>query len=173
MADIQARKIKLNIKSENGFSIIELSFVLAILAILSYVAVSELTTSSSLIKEKSLAQKIMSDVRYAQEMALSHRQEVRFDVNADNNSYSLKWADNTCLKTPIGEQDFIFNLGSSEFAGVNITSSGFSAGLLNFDSSGKPENNGSTLSAITTLMTLNGSVVIKIVPGTGLCYIQE
>lgn len=173
MTGCKKRALNIIINSEKGFSLVEISITLAILAILSYAAVTELTTSSSMVKEKSLAQKIISDVRYAQEMALSYRKEVKFNISIENDSYSLKWLDDSYLKTPIGEQDFIFTVNNSEFSGMNFTDSGFSAGMLSFDSNGKPKNNGSLLTAATTLVTLNNSISIKIVPGTGSCFIQD
>ena len=118
--------------SQKGISFVEIIIVLAVIGILSYVAVVEVTNSTSSLKEKSLAQKIISDVRYAQEMALNHRKGVRFIVEPTNNRYSIKWDDNTYLKTPVREQDFVFDFEASEFNGINLTSTNFSAGLLTF-----------------------------------------
>ena len=168
-----AQKLNYLCVSEKGFTLIEIIIGLVLLGILSYVAVVEFSSSSSSLKEKTLAQKIISDVRYAQEMALNHRQEVKFLVEPTNNRYTIRWQDNTYLKTPVGGQNFIFDINTSEFKGINLTSTGFLAGLLIFNSKGQPLNNHDLITSDRTLLSLNNSVFIKIVPGTGSCYIQE
>jgi Tfp pilus assembly protein FimT len=158
---------------EQGITIVETVIGFTILAILSYLAIAEFTNSTSAVKESSLAQKIVTDVRYAQEMALNYRQEVKFLVEPDYNQYSLKWQNDTYLTTPIAEQNFIFNINTSKFNGMNITSTGFSNGLLTFNSKGQPLDNGALITMEKTLVLLNNSVSIKIVPSTGACFIQD
>lgn len=164
---------KIDVSSEErGFSLIELAVFIAIIGIISYLVIFGFSTSTGIMKEKSLAEKVVSDVRYAQEMALTHRQEVKFVVEPDYNRYSLKWQDDSYLKTPIAEQDFVVDFATSEFKGVDLTSTGFSAGLLSFNARGQPMNNGTLLSTQTVLMRLNNNTTIKIVPITGACYIE-
>ena len=158
---------------EKGFTLVELIVMVTITGILSYMALSEFSSTTTILKERTLAKKVVADARYAQEMALSHRQLVKFYVEQSQNRYSLKWADNTYLKTPMAERDFIVDLDEGDFIGINITTTGFASGLLSFTAEGQPLNNGSPLSTETVLMSLDGEVNVKIVPGTGRCYIED
>ena len=159
-------------KDEKGVTFLELVILIVVIGILSYLGMANLSNSNDSIKESSLAKKILADVRYAQEMAMSHGQLVQFIVETGQNRYSLKWADNSYVQTPMAEKDFIVDVDDSYFVGVSISSTGFSSGTLQFDSQGAPLNNGSTLSVETTLLQLNGSATLRVVPGTGRCFIQ-
>ncbi len=167
------KRLSEQFKQEKGFTLLELIVTITLIGILSYMALSEFSNSTTILKEKTLAKRIVADARYAQEMALSHRQLVKFYVEQSQNRYSLKWADNSYLQTPMAEQDFIVDLDEGDFVGIEISSTGFSAGLLSFTADGQPLNNGSPLSVETALITLDGEITIKIVPGTGRCYIED
>jgi hypothetical protein len=73
----------------------------------------------------------------------------------------------------MGGQNYIVDFDNSDFSGVDLSETKFSAGLLSFNSKGQPFNNGSSLTTETALMVLNDNVVIMMVPGTGRCYIQD
>ncbi len=159
--------------SETGFTIIELIVIIVIVGILSYMAMAEFSESTSIVKERTMARKVVNDIRYAQEMALSHRKLVKCVIEPSQNRYSLKWADDSYVQTPAAERDFIVYFDSGDYTGVDLTSSGFSSGLLSFNPMGKPLNNGALMTVEIVAMIINSGVIIKIVPGTGHCYIQD
>jgi prepilin-type N-terminal cleavage/methylation domain-containing protein len=173
MLNYRFRNIIRLINQEEGFTILELITVIMLVGILSYTAISEFSNSTSSIKEMTFAKKVVADIRYAQEMAISNQKTVKCLIDPSQNRYSLKWENDTHLKTPIAEKDFIVDIDLSNFIGVKITSTNFSSGLLIYDSQGQPFNGDSPLSSETTLMVINKKVTIKIVPGTGRCYIDE
>ena len=159
--------------TEAGFSFIELIVLIASLGILSYMAVSRFAGSSDAVKEATFVRRVISDVRYAQEMALNYRQTVQVVVEPDQNRYYLKWSGGSYLQTPVAFDDFIVDTDDGHYAGVAISSTGFSGGVLEFNSAAMPLNNGSALAGETSLMVLNNNVNIKISPGSGRCYVEE
>ena len=158
---------------ERGFSLVELITIIAIIGILSYMALAKFSESNATIKGRTLARKIVSDVRYAQELALSHRQLVKCFIEPAQNRYTLLWGDDSYVQTPMAEKNFIVDFDGSDFDGINLTTTGFSSGLLSFNSKGQPLNNGSLMATELVLMVLNSTITIKVVPGTGRCYIQD
>ena len=165
-------KSKSFISSEKGFSFLELIVLIVGIGILALVGMANLSDPGSSLREKALAKKIIADVRYAQEMAITYGQLVQFIVETGPNRYSLKWQDNSYLKTPMAEEDFIVDVSNSYFSGVSITSTGFNLGTLQFNGDGNPLDNGTLLTTATNLLQLNGTTSIQITPGTGRCKIQ-
>ncbi len=166
------RFLRRPLSDERGVTFLELIILIVVIGILSYLGMANLSNSNESIKESSLAKKVLADVRYAQEMAMSHGQLVKFIVETGQNRYSLKWADNSYLQTPMAEEDFIVDVDDGYFVGVSISSTGFTNGTLKFDAQGTPLNDLATLGVETTLMQLNGSTTLRVIPGTGRCYIQ-
>lgn len=158
---------------QSGLTLVELIIIMVFIGALTYVAISGFSDSTLSIKAKTLGKKIVADVRYAQESAMSHGQTTDFTVEVAQNRYSLSWQSGGYLKTPIGGQDFIYDIDESDFVGVQILNSGFGAGVLSFDADGTPYDNGDLLNAETVLMRLSGDIYIKVVPETGRCYLQE
>jgi len=158
--------------TEKGMTQIQLIVAIVLTGILSYMALANFGSSSVVIKRMSLAKKIVADVRYAQEMAMSFRKSVVITVDVQNDSYSIQWQSGGYLKTPIGGRDFIVDIPNSDFVGVDITSTGFTGGQLTFDSSGRPLNGGNPLAAATALAVLDGTTSVKILPVTGRCSIE-
>lgn len=159
-------------KEETGATFLELISMIVIIGVLSYFAFANLSNSNVSVKEQSLAKKILSDVRFAQEMAMSHGQLVQFVVETTENRYSLKWQDESYLQTPVAEEDFIVDIDEDFFVGTNISSTGFTSGTLQFGADGKPLDNGSLLTEATTLVELNGATIVCVEPETGRCYVQ-
>ncbi len=166
-------KTKRILRKQGGFSFIELIVVIVGVGILSYIALAKFSGSSDAVKEKTFARKVISDIRYAQEMALNYRQTVQVLVEPDQNRYSLRWGGGNYLQTPVAFADFIVDTDDGYYSGVSITSSGFSAGLLEFSPAALPMNGGAALGVETTLMVINNQITIKISPGSGRSYIEE
>lgn len=160
-------------RRENGLTFIELILTVVLISILSYIAIAKISGSSEAIKEKTFAKKVINDIRYAQEMALSNRKSVRFIVDPTQNLYSLQWSQGGYLQTPMALEDFIVDVDNGYYTSVSITSTEFTNGIIEFNAEAQPIDNGLPLAVEKTVLVINGSVTIKIVPGTGRCDIQE
>lgn len=164
-------------ENTKGFTLIELVMIMVIIGVLA-IAVIPKTTATPIVKLEAVCQKIESDLRYIQEMALA--QQVRFGISFDpvNESY-FAYRLNTSTKAQDPQTrnnlDISFNQ-LNEFRGIDIVSTNFS-NIVEFDSKGSPyDGNGAILSSqgIITVQTASGtySKTIRIEPSTGKASIQ-
>jgi len=160
-------------KNQNGFSLVEVIVVIVIVGVLAYFAVANIGDSHSKLQYESVPKKIISDVRYARELALTEGEKTRVYFDQTNNRYYLKWDDGNYVQNPIGGGNFIVQLGGGEFSQVNITSSAFSAGWLDFDTKGTPSNAGVPFSDELNLVSLNSAKSITITANTGFLQIEN
>ena len=163
----------ITIKNQNGFSLTEVIVIVVIVGVLAYFAVANFGDSYSKLQYESVLKKIVSDVRYARELALTEGEETRVYFDQTNNRYYLKWDNGNYIQNPIGGGDFIVQLGEGEFSKVNITSSVFSAGWLDFDTKGTPSNAGVPFSDNQNLVSLNNAKSITITANTGFLQIEN
>ena len=160
-------------KNQNGFTLIEVIVIVVIVGVLAYFAVANFGDSHSRLQNESVLKKIISDVRYARELALTEGEETRVYFDQTNNRYYLKWDNGNYIQNPVGGGDFIVQLGEGEFSQVNITSSAFSAGWLDFDTRGTPSNAGVPFSDELNLVSLYNSKSITITANTGFLKIEN
>ncbi len=156
-----------------GFSLAELTVVVAIIGTLMGFAVARFSGGTSQISYNSAIAKVLSDIRYARDMAMTGGQGTRVYMDSYNNKYYLKWADGTYLKNPVGGGDFIIQLGQAELHGVVITGSGLSNGRLDFNRGGSPRNGGAGFSGDLLVVTLNAKKQIFIRANTGFLKIAD
>lgn len=161
------------VRKDQGHTLVELIGVMVIITILGYIAMTKIGGTTENIKQRSFAKKVLNDIGYAQEMAVSFRRLVKIIVEPAENRYSLRWEDLSYLPTPVAETDFIVYGNDGHYSGVSITGTGMSDGVLEFSSTGEPLNNGSIMDEILTVLEINGGIDIKITPGTGVCYVEE
>lgn len=161
------------INDYNGFTLVELIVVIAVVGVLSYFAVASFTDSHGKLQYESLAQKVAADVRYARDLALSEGKGTRVFIDQGNNRYYLQWNDGTYIEKPIGGGNFIIQLGTGEFKGIQITGTGFSGGRLDFDTSGSPRNAGADFTGSLNLITLNNKKKIVVTANTGFLKIAD
>ena len=160
-------------KNQNGFTLMEVIVIVVIVGVLAYFAVANFVDSHSKLQYESVLKKIVSDVRYARELALMEGEKTRVYFDQTNNRYYLKWDNGNYIQNPLGGGDFIVQLGAGEFSQVNITSSAFSAGWLDFDTKGTPGNTGVSFSNELSLVSLNNSKSITITANTGFLQIEN
>ena len=161
-------------KNQNGFTLIELTVVIVIVGILSYAVVANYTESHERLQINAITLKIASDVRYARDLALTEGRGSRVYIDLTNNQYYLKWDDESYMQNPMGGGDFVVPLGTpGEFGSVQITSTAFSGGRLDFGTSGSPSNAGSSFSGELILVSLNNEKKIVITANTGFVRIED
>ncbi|MFQ5770584.1 MAG: prepilin-type N-terminal cleavage/methylation domain-containing protein, partial [bacterium] len=103
----QLRKVN----NQKGFTLIELIVIITIIGILSYIAVANFSDSNSQVQYGTLIRKIATDVRFAQQLALTEGMSTHVYIDQANNRYYLKWDDGTYIQNPVGGGDFIVQLG--------------------------------------------------------------
>ena len=150
------------LRSDSGFTFVELIAVVTIVGILSYVAAAHVVGSEDDLQYESMLHKIAADVRYAKLLALSDGQGTRVHIDLSENRYYLKWDDGNYVKKPLGAEDFIVQLGTGYFNDVQITATSFTGGRLDFDTRGSALNGGTPFVGMLDLITLNNQKKIRI-----------
>ncbi len=154
--------------SERGMSTIEIVTIVAISGILFATAISRLKDNPAKVQRRNAALVALRDLRYAQETAITHGKAVRIDMQLDQNRYLIKWAKtNELLPRPNGDGPFIRQFGSNEFLHVTLTGTELETGYLIFGTSGKPFVAGEALQVPKTVLTLNGTHHLIVLPHTG------
>lgn len=159
-------------RSQAGYSLIELTVIIAIVGILAFVAVANFDSPHKIIQREAMIRKLADDIRYARDMALAHSRGTRVYLDARSNCYYLKWEDDEYLSNPVGGGNFIVNLGRNQFPNVKIASSAFGGGRIDFSAEGLPQNNGEDFDVAMNAVTLNGGEKITIWPNTGHIAIE-
>jgi len=158
---------------ESGFTLIEITMVVAIIGILSLFAVAQFDGRSTQLTYDSAVMRVLADIRYARDLAMTGGQGTRFVIDREYNRYAIQWADGTYVSNPMGGDDFIVQLGQKELHGVTITATGLSNDRLEFNRSGAPRNGGSTFTGDLHVLTLNAHKRITIRANTGFLAIAD
>ncbi len=159
--------------NQNGFTLMEVIVIVVIVGVLAYFAVANFGDSHSKLQYQSVLKKIVSDVRYARELALTEGEGTRVYFDQSNNKYYLKWENGNYIQNPVGGGNFIIQLGVGEFSQVSITGSGFSPGWLDFDTKGVPSKAGVPFSDDQLLVSVNNAKSITITANTGFLQIEN
>ncbi|MDZ7372345.1 MAG: GspH/FimT family protein [candidate division KSB1 bacterium] len=156
-----------------GFSLVELTVVLGIAAILAAVAIVKTTAGSERVRLKAAAKKLEADIHYAQEQAMNLGREVQVRLDLQNNRYSLTWADGTPLKTPAGARDYVVQFGQGDYRSVQLTGSAVPGLVLRFRPDGRPYHLSGPLTDRLLLARLGTRYAVMIDPGTGNLELLE
>lgn len=146
---------------------------MVIIGILSTFAVVKFNQSHIRIQYQTTIQKIATDVRLAQQLALSEGKGTRVYIDQSNNRYYLTWDDGAYVQKLLGGGDFVVQLGTDDFVGVAITGSELSNGRLDFNTAGQPSNEGVAFSGELNVITLNNARKLKITANTGFLTIEN
>lgn len=165
--------------TRKAFTLIEMVIVILIAAILAAIAIAQAPNLPQL-RLNLAANKLKSDIRFAQSYALATQQRTRIDFTTLANSYSIyresspgNWV---ILTNPLQKNNFTVALNQSDFSGVTISGVNFVAANyhLVFDASGIPYGynpaGGATTalsSAGTVTLSGNGTRTISVEPQTG------
>ena len=164
----------MRLRARPGYSLVELAIVIAILGIMLAAAIPIDHVSDARID--AVIGKVASDIRYAQQMAMSTRLHtlIVFDTNA--NSYSIyiessaggAWS---LMTDPAQNGPFTVTLGSGQWTGIDLTGAEFGNGSakLLFWTMGEPRNGDSNdlpADAASRRIVISGRT-ITVEPETG------
>ena len=162
-------------RHNDAFTLIELITILVIVGILA-VAIVVSTTAKGPIRLEAACQRLASDLRYMQQMAMA--EQVRFGISLDTSQetyFGYRINTSNKAKSPYTQADLEIDFDEMrEFNDIEITSTNFSD-AIEFDSMGAPYNaSGVALSSegIITLTDGTNSRTVRIEAVTGKVKIQ-
>lgn len=159
-------------RAEKGFSMIEMITVISIVGILAAAAYINFNSGTS-VRLEAATKKMMSDISYAQELAMSNGNSVDVIISTAENQYSLKWGDGSYVSNIMGGGNFVVDFDHSNYAGVTLNSTGLTDGTLTFNSVGIPLTGGSIIQSELIVAQLNSQNSIKVTPYTGRITVTE
>ncbi|MDP8229666.1 MAG: prepilin-type N-terminal cleavage/methylation domain-containing protein [Candidatus Gorgyraea atricola] len=165
-----------------GFTLIELVVIIVILGILAVIAIPKIDLTN--LRINLAAEKVQSDIRYAQKMAMDIQKRTGVFFSSVNDNYTVYIEDSpgswVIVKDPRTRNDFTIQLNQNEFAGVDITLVFFNvAGRpLVFDMFGTPYDY-NIATGVATLLTnpagvrINGTRDVIVTQNTGRVNTQD
>lgn len=153
--------------NRRGFTLIELVMVIVIIAVLAVVV----SFSSGSIRLVGAANKLMFDLRYAQQLAISRQVRCGVSFNPSGNSYFVYIGDTGTLATDphTGSNLSIDFDTDSDYDGISLSSTNF-GNQVSFDAAGAPYNSTPVLlssQGIITLQQGSSSQTVTIEANTG------
>ena len=165
-------------KRSDGFTLVELVLVIALLGIMSYFLAPRITDLFP-IQRETAAFKILGDIRYVRSRAISEQvvHGIQFSVHPANNYRAFRSIPATIIKDPARPNiDMLIQLNAGEFGGVRISAVNFQGGAeVRFDSTGTPlDISGRTLATTgtVTIQYQGATQLIQVAPITGRVTIQ-
>jgi type II secretory pathway pseudopilin PulG len=138
--------------NQTGFTVIEIVVFILIVGIVGGIVGIQIGNYNANMALDRAARQVLSDVRYAQEMAMSTNRGVDFNVRT--NGYTLTWDDGSALQSTFGKGSVEVNLSE-----LNATISGTD---VSFDREGLPGG-----SVTLTVSNSAGSRTITVNGNTG------
>lgn len=162
---LSLNSVSIFLSPEAGFTLLELITILVVVALLLSISTRMISNFQSPIVSK----KLVSDIRYAQQLAMTSGQRcgVAFDISG--NSYTLfSGTPSSPATNPITQTSYVVQYGSGSYSDVNLLSANFnSTATLYFDTQGRPLDSGGTALSSNGTVLLNGSVTITVNQETG------
>jgi type II secretory pathway pseudopilin PulG len=155
----------------SGWTLVELTIVLVVAAILAYVVVRNLAPKEALALEQ--AERLRNDLRHVQMLALTWGQPLRVTAAAGSYSVSCVTAGGTppCNASPVLDPVTRAPYQVTLEPGLALSGPGFT---LDLDALGRPRN-GAALVAATATFTISGGGIARTVtlaPLTGFVAAQ-
>ena len=151
--------------SQRGFSLVELVLIITIIGVISVITIPKVGDIIGEVREKAVAERLVEDLNYVRNYAISHHDTTWFVADATTNRYALFVGPSAGSRTLIpdpetGELDTL-DL-DEDYPGVTISSASFGAGSeVSFNYWGTPSNGGSIVLDTRT---------VTIEPETGMAY---
>ncbi len=106
-------------ESYNGYSIMELVVVIAIVGIATAFAIPQIAASRRLTRSVAVTRELMTQMRYARQLAMSNREAYTFSY--DNAAKTIRIIDNNAVGTaPLTDGNYPQNAGSNVIATIPI-----------------------------------------------------
>lgn len=113
-------------RSDSGFTLVEVVVTIVLLSVIAMVGVPKIAGALNSIRLNTAAQKVMNDIRYVREMALSYHDTYGLEFDTIGNSYQIfqvVGATKTVVTDPHRNKPMIIDFDNlSEFSGVSISS---------------------------------------------------
>jgi len=151
--------------SARGFTLLETVLTLFVLSTLALIALPQMAGAIQNFRMNSAAQKMLSDIRYVRELALSRHGTFGIQVNVADNSYqlfSLSGGTKTVLTDPMRRGSMLVDFDLlAQYSGVSIgavdfcEAGGCTAVDLRFNSFGVPSDSAGTVMASAATIALS------------------
>ena len=158
-------------KKMRGFTAIEVIAAIVIIGLLAVIARPQVVSKLQSFKLNAAAARMLSDIRYTREMALSRRSTYGITVNAASNYYqifSLSGGVKTVITDPSTRNAMTIDFDLlPQYSGVTIgtvdlcQSGGCGTVDLRFDSAGTPSDSAGTTMASTATVQLGAGGVTR------------
>jgi prepilin-type N-terminal cleavage/methylation domain-containing protein len=161
---------------KSGFTIIEIVMVIVIVAILAVISIPRFQ-NYYYIKLQAAVKKVVSDIRYAQQLALAEHTNYEVVFNTGSATYSVQRSSDSSYATdPYTRANLTTNFSSdAKYGGISISSTSLTSGTLQFDWQGVPQDSlGTPITSEATIgLSYRGnSFTIYITPNTGRVRVQ-
>lgn len=145
-----------------GFSLIELVMVAALMGIMTAITVPQLAGQRRLIRAAAVPRDIMTQLRYARQMAMSQRQAYTFQYN--NTTKQIIIIDNNSSGAILlNDANYPNNSGSSVISTTDLTGSGLDSTEINYGiPSGLPT--GALSDGVSMTSLTSGKITITFQP---------
>ena len=157
--------------SQRGFTFIEVITVIVVIGILAAVAVIKISGTSA-TEVSAATRKVISDIQYAQDLAMTTGNHVKIQFDVQNNSYQLVWGDGTPIPNIMGSGNFVVQYGTGSFPHVVLTGTGLNEGILAFDAIGQPYSNTALIASNQMVVEINSQNSVYITPYSGKVYVE-
>ena len=169
--------------SERGFTLVEMVTAIVIISIMSLMTIPKIAATIANLRLDAAASKMISDLHYVREMALSRHGTYGLEVNQAGNSYTFFFWDGsskTTMTDPHKRTAMSVDYDNQpEYSGVTISAIDFCEGVctteeVRIDAFGVPSDasgNAFTSVATVTLQSGSSTKTIQVTPETAFVEI--
>jgi len=168
---------RFSVRVKTGFTIIEIIMVIVVIGIMAAAAVPRIDTLRKQIKLQGSVKKLVSDIRYAQSVAISRHTNTIVIFDVANNSYRIEWYNDAvaawqALPDPATRSSIVIDFDTdAQYSGMTLSSPNFGGTVsLRFDWEGVPQDMAGValVAAGSVDLEIGGDVqAVTVTPQTG------